>query len=1187
MATQIKRMIEIGIDARGAKSGAQDVAQSMQKVVQTSGPASNEVRKVDKAIEDMGKASKGAKSEVERLDTAVAQVGSRAQSANAPLVKTGQALKQVNDESRAAAASMGLMGSVMSGLKGTIGGLLVGVTGLFAIKEVASAMVSSEDAMAKLGKVAKLGTEDLRTLNAEFNKLSSRVPVSTSELTKIAIQGSKLGTKGADDLLKFTSAVSKLALASDVPGDILARELGTILKVTGEGSGNVDKLAAAMYHLNAETSAPIATILELSESVSRATSLYKMSSSQVVALAASFAELGVESRSGGTVLIQTLTAIDEAIRKDDEKMTLLEAVMGKTSGQIAQMMKDNPAQLFIEFAKALETLDERGSSVNETLTKMGLSNDLLLKVLPALGKNAESVARHLDTASQAAEGLKKLPNEMTDTFGRMGSSIMKSSEGIIDGFTRASGAGTVAHVAVKAFQKTLEGVSWLMNDTGAAGKLLASALHGVTAALILLSAVKIGTFLKSTALSLLETAMASQALQKVLLSLAFGGIFEGIGAAVKTLFAAIGPVGWVILGISTVVSLVTWFMSNGDKASKVIDQMAERTTLLGTAANEAADGLKALREAVTANDYERQAVELEKLAKSYGTMKINLLMGQQSSLLNPANAAQGTVEPMVDVADLRKVFNKAGNEAMDAFLDGFSKTGEGQRQANMYKTMLGSLGGSMPIGPRNQSSGSTNFDPSNWMTAGPTAPVNPALQISKIPLSSAIELLDKNMKNASDTAAGLRKQLDDLLNGSAADREKRRGEEVFTAIMGELKAKYQLVGMGEMERAQAEAVADAKKAAASKSTKLTDDQIKQIEQLAAETYYYGQSLSLLQKQELDEAEAAKKQLEARSQAIKSLEDTLAGMQQETAALRLAGDARDEYQARMIVEKALRGEEIDDINKWVAAIQEEIRAQRDLKAAEDARKARSNEAQQQVKDYLDAESSLEDAIGQLDIEQKLIGKTNDERERAIEMIKLQKAAQEVYGDDADKWLSEYEKKLKKLQESKELFDFSKRIGDSFANVFDDVIFGAKSVEQAVGDMVKNVAKMVFDELVTKQIAKFFTNMIYNSFSASAGGAHAMGNVFSGGSVVPFAMGGVVSGPSLFPMSGRRTGLMGEAGPEAIMPLQRGPDGRLGVASHGGSGQVVNVSMTVVTKDADSFRQSSSQITSRIKRSMNRR
>lgn len=56
----------------------------------------------------------------------------------------------------------------------------------------------------------------------------------------------------------------------------------------------------------------------------------------------------------------------------------------------------------------------------------------------------------------------------------------------------------------------------------------------------------------------------------------------------------------------------------------------------------------------------------------------------------------------------------------------------------------------------------------------------------------------------------------------------------------------------------------------------------------------------------------------------------------------------------------------------------------------------------------------------------------------------------------------------------------------------------------------------------------------------------GGVIAHGNVIPFARGGVVNRPTVFPMA-NGAGLMGEAGPEAIMPLRRGPDGRLGVSA----------------------------------------
>jgi phage-related minor tail protein len=95
-------------------------------------------------------------------------------------------------------------------------------------------------------------------------------------------------------------------------------------------------------------------------------------------------------------------------------------------------------------------------------------------------------------------------------------------------------------------------------------------------------------------------------------------------------------------------------------------------------------------------------------------------------------------------------------------------------------------------------------------------------------------------------------------------------------------------------------------------------------------------------------------------------------------------------------------------------------------------------------------------------------------------------------------------------------------------------------------------------------------------------NATGNVISGGRVLPFADGGIVNSPTLFPMRGA-AGLMGESGPEAIMPLARGPDGRLGVKGGGGA---VNVTVNITTPDAQSFQRSQSQVAALMARAVAR-
>lgn len=89
----------------------------------------------------------------------------------------------------------------------------------------------------------------------------------------------------------------------------------------------------------------------------------------------------------------------------------------------------------------------------------------------------------------------------------------------------------------------------------------------------------------------------------------------------------------------------------------------------------------------------------------------------------------------------------------------------------------------------------------------------------------------------------------------------------------------------------------------------------------------------------------------------------------------------------------------------------------------------------------------------------------------------------------------------------------------------------------------------------------------------------------GGLTPFASGGVIGTPTYFPLSSGALGLAGEAGPEAIMPLTRGSDGRLGVAMNG-AGQAPNVTIQIATPDAQSFRRSEAWITGQIARAVAR-
>ena len=140
---------------------------------------------------------------------------------------------------------------------------------------------------------------------------------------------------------------------------------------------------------------------------------------------------------------------------------------------------------------------------------------------------------------------------------------------------------------------------------------------------------------------------------------------------------------------------------------------------------------------------------------------------------------------------------------------------------------------------------------------------------------------------------------------------------------------------------------------------------------------------------------------------------------------------------------------------------------------------------------------------------------------------------------------------------------RQFSTSLISAFDDIAIKGKNV----GDVFKSLALTV-SQMALKSALQPLTTGLASAFQGLLTGT------------LPFASGGVIASPISFPLAGGASGLAGEKGPEAIMPLTRGSDGRLGVAAAGGGGQ--HITINISTPDAQSFSRSQTQIAAMIAR-----
>ena len=192
-------------------------------------------------------------------------------------------------------------------------------------------------------------------------------------------------------------------------------------------------------------------------------------------------------------------------------------------------------------------------------------------------------------------------------------------------------------------------------------------------------------------------------------------------------------------------------------------------------------------------------------------------------------------------------------------------------------------------------------------------------------------------------------------------------------------------------------------------------------------------------------------------------------------------------------------------------------------------------------------------------------------------------------DATTMTAAFESQLRDIQgtlgeTTRDLGNLERGFSGGLRRAFDGLVFDGLKLTDALGVVAKAMVDTAYSAAINP-VMQQFGGLLANGVNAAVSGMMPFENgaSFSQGRVTPFAKGGVVSGPTTFPMRGG-TGLMGEAGPEAIMPLSRGADGALGVRAQGGG--TVNVTMNISTPDVQGFQRSQGQIATQMARAMGR-
>jgi phage-related minor tail protein len=193
------------------------------------------------------------------------------------------------------------------------------------------------------------------------------------------------------------------------------------------------------------------------------------------------------------------------------------------------------------------------------------------------------------------------------------------------------------------------------------------------------------------------------------------------------------------------------------------------------------------------------------------------------------------------------------------------------------------------------------------------------------------------------------------------------------------------------------------------------------------------------------------------------------------------------------------------------------------------------------------------------------------------------------DATSAMVTSFDSELRRMRESlsatgKDMATLEKGLSKGLRKAFDGLVFDGASLSDALNSVANSMMNATYNAAM-RPVTDHFGGLLASGLGGLVQGIlpFADGAPFSQGRVMPFASGGVVSAATPFGMRGGM-GVMGEAGPEAIMPLARGPDGKLGVRGAGGGSPTIV--MNITTPDVQGFARSQNQIAAQMSRALGR-
>lgn len=319
------------------------------------------------------------------------------------------------------------------------------------------AAIEFESAFAGVKKTVDGTDAEFKILSDGLKKMAEEIPVSTTELAKIAEAAGQLGIK-KENILGFTRVMADMGVATNLSSDQAATALARMANITGMSQDKFSNLGSVVVALGNKFATTESEIVEMGLRLAGAGEQIGLSEAEIMGFSSALSSVGIEAEAGGSAFSKVMKDISKAVSQGGSDLDEFAKIAGMSAEKFATDFTERPAESLTKFIEGFIRVKQEGGNALLSLDAVGLSGIRTSDALLRTANAGTLVADSIKLAGQAWKDDNALSYEAGERYKTLESQLLVT-KGILNNAAIEIG-GHLTPIVVAMNEKVRDAIRW-------------------------------------------------------------------------------------------------------------------------------------------------------------------------------------------------------------------------------------------------------------------------------------------------------------------------------------------------------------------------------------------------------------------------------------------------------------------------------------------------------------------------------------------------------------------------------------------------------------------------------------------------------------------------------------------------------------------------------------------------------